>query len=757
MTATGKHAWKFVRIGGVDQIVFRNGADIAHIDELDQKLWMALAIPTRGIEFDTKSADLLDTDKDGRIRPPEIIAAVKWAATAFNDLSDLMKGGDAVALSAIKDPHLLAGAKRVLANLKKPDATVITLADVSDTVKILADTTFNGDGVIIAASAGEPVLQKAIEEIIAIVGPDVDRSGKPGLGQVKLDLFFAEAKKLADWAAKGEADTLVTPLGLEGTTAAVAALKAVRTKVDDFFVRCRLAAFDSRAIVALNREEKEYLAVAAKDFSLSAAELAGFPLAMVGANATLPLTGGLNPAWAAAMATFASATVTPLLGPSRVSLSEADWSALQAKVAAHEAWAASKPVTIVEKVGLPRLRELLANGTQAKIAALIAQDKALEGEFSQMAAVEKLVRFQKDLYELLTNSVNFADFYGKTGAVFQTGTLYLDNRSCNLCIDVTDAGKHAALAHLSGAYLAYCDLSRVGVPKRQVVALFTDGSSDNLIVGRNGVFYDRKGLDWDATITRIVANPISVREAFWTPYKKVLRMVEDQIAKRAAAAEAASSTKLSEVAQTVAEADKLKAAAPATPPPAGAAPPKKIDLGSIALIGAALGGISALLGGMLTAFFGLGVWMPLGVVAVLLLISGPSMMIAWMKLRKRNLGPVLDANGWAINNVAKMNIPFGASLTDMPELPAGSTRSLQDPFAEKSNPWPVVAVILIVVGIAYFILNNMGFIFEWSDGRLGTERPKPPKPPAVAPAVPGTAVAAPAAAAPAAVPAVPAK
>src|SRR5206468_3661952 len=122
--------------------------------------------------------------------------------------------------------------------------------------------------------------------------------------------------------------------------------------------------------------------------------------------------------------------------------------------------------------------------------------------------------------------------------------LYLDNRSCNLCIEVADAGKHGALAHLSGAYLAYCDLSRPGGAKRQVVAVFTDGHSENLIVGRNGVFYDRKNQDWDATITKIVANPISIREAFWSPYRKLVRMIEDQIAKRAAAADAAAQQQL---------------------------------------------------------------------------------------------------------------------------------------------------------------------------------------------------------------------
>ncbi len=103
----------------------------------------------------------------------------------------------------------------------------------------------------------------------------------------------------------------------------------------------------------------------------------------------------------------------------------------------------------------------------------------------------------------------------------------------------------------------------------------------------------------------------------------------------------------------------------------------------------------------------------------MLVISGPAMVIAYLKLRKRNLGPILDANGWAINTVAKMNVPFGASLTDLPRLPAGAERSLEDPYAEKRSPWPKIIVFLIVLAIAYAVLNRFGLIHEWTGGRLG--------------------------------------
>jgi hypothetical protein len=281
------------------------------------------------------------------------------------------------------------------------------------------------------------------------------------------------------------------------------------------------------------------------------------------------------------------------------------------------------------------------------------------------------------------------------------------------------------MAGLDGAYLAYCDCVRKSTgEKLQIVAAFTNGDSDNLMAGRNGIFYDRKGRDWDATITKIIDNPISIRQAFWSPYKKLVRMIEEQIAKRAAAADAVAQDKLVKVAQTVADADKAKAQAEVAQAKAEAAEPKKMDVGVVAALGVAFGAIGTAVSALATGVFKLPVWqVPLVFVGIMLLISGPSMLIAWLKLRKRNLGPILDANGWAVNAKARINVPFGRSLTQVATLPPGAQRDLNDPYAEKKSPWPTVIVLLILLWIAYAVLNKMGYIYEWTDGRLGAPKP----------------------------------
>ena len=709
------YRWKFFRAGGFDQVRLQSGADLAAIDQLDQKLWAALACPTQGLEFDSKTLALIDTDKDGRIRAPEIIAATKWAISCLHNPDELLKGSGSLPLSSINDgteegKQLLSSARQILANMGRKEATAITVDDTGDTTKIFAQTVFNGDGIVPADSADEPMLKAVMTEIIEAVGAEVDRSGKPGLNQAKLDQFFADANAYVTWCEQAEKEhATIMPLG-KATAPAAAAFNTVKVKVDDYFARCRLAAFDSRATAAVNRQESEYLALVAKDMTITASEVAGFPLARIEAGKALPLTSGINPAWASALATFQADCAQPVLG-AREAISEADWQTINARLSAYNAWAASKPAAAVEKLGLKRLREIVSGSSKAAIESLIARDKALEPEANSIAAVDRLVRYHRDLFKLLNNFVAFRDFYtGREKAVFQAGVLYLDQRSCELCLRVEDAGKHAAMAGLAGTYLAYCDCVRKATgEKMQIVAAFTGGDSDNLMTGRNGLFYDRKGRDWDATITKIVENPISIRQAFWLPYKRFVRMIEEQVAKRAAAADAASTQKLQTAAQTTTS---VGAAPPKAPEP------KKLDTGVVAALGVAVGAIGTAVSATVTGLLRLPGWqMPLVLLGLLLAVSGPAMIIAWLKLRKRNLGPILDANGWAVNARAKINLPFGASLTKVAVVPLGAERDLIDPFAESHaiRNRIIWGIILVVLGWA---LWNFGVIDRMKPGVL---------------------------------------
>ena len=693
------HVWKFFRAGGFEQVKLETGADLMHVHELDLKLWVALACPTTGLEFDPLTAAFIDSDKDGRIRASELIEAVRWAGSMLADPDELVRGGDGLALSAIADPTLRASAKRICANLGNAEASSVTLADVAQADKSFTGTTLNGDGVIIEESAVDEPTRHAIRDIGECMGTVLDRSGKPGIDQARTDAFFAECAAFDAWQGKAEADRArVLPIG-DATAAAAGAVRAVRGKVNDYFRRSRLADYDPRALALLERKEDEALVVASQDGGVATLVMAALPLAQAGPGKPLPLGAGLNPAHAAAVAALKADAIQPLLGD-RVELSEPAWLDLTQRLGPFEDWQGAKAGAAVERLGLARVRELVSGDARAAVTALIARDQALESEVAAIASVERLLRYKRDLHLLCVNFVSFRDFYDAgEPAIFQAGTLYLDQRSCTLTLPVEDVGRHAAMATLAGSYLAYCDCARRGSgERRQIVAAFTNGDSDNLMVGRNGVFIDRHGRDWDATITKIIDNPISIRQAFWAPYKKLIRMIEEQVAKRAAAEESAGDARLVDTATSVANVDRAKPEQ------------KKVDVGTVAALGVAFGALAtafAAIAGYLSGLLKLPFYqLCLAVAGLLLLVSGPSMVIAWLKLSKRNLGPILDANGWAVNARAKLNVPFGASLTGLAKLPPGHVLAVEDRFSERPSPWPRLVLIAILFGFAFSLLNE---------------------------------------------------
>src|SRR5664279_667268 len=220
------HTWKFFRAGGFDQVRLDTGSDLMALDQLDQKLWVALACPTTGLEFDKATLALIDTDKDGRIRAPELIAATKWAGSCLKNPDELLKSSPSLSLSAISEAtpegrQLLASAKQILATLKKADAVAVTAEDASQVTEKFVETVLNGDGIIITDTAGDDATKQVINDIIACLGAEADRSGKPGISQAKVDQFFTDALAFSDWYKKAESDKTVLPLG-EATAAAAA-------------------------------------------------------------------------------------------------------------------------------------------------------------------------------------------------------------------------------------------------------------------------------------------------------------------------------------------------------------------------------------------------------------------------------------------------------------------------------------------------------------------------------------------------------
>ena len=558
-----KHKWTYANIGGNTRVVIKNGKDIAHLGELDEKLWTVLACPVTGLEIADESLAVIDYNHDQKIHIQDVVHTAEWLCQVLVDADVLMAGSDSLTVEMIKD----------------------------ETIKQVA-TTLAHDGVVTLADV------KA-----AIAGVQIEAQTAP------------EAPYAAD---------------------VTAAYKACQEAYGQYF---------------------------------QTAKLQSLGLSVIPADAVVP------------------------------GLTEEQFVEMGKKIAEYEA---------------------------AKAAVEAANASALAAAQAQYKPLEKLLLLNRDFCTLLRNFVSFQDFYAKRvvmrigteakgenpWAVFQAGTLVIDQRACNLCLRVNDMAKHNAQAPDSGMFLIYCNCKLHATGETmQIVAAMTVGDIRNLKVGKNALFYDRQGRDWEAEVVKIIDNPISIGQAFWNPYRKLGEWVSGLITKSAAEKEKKSFADMTAKLQT--------------PPAAGqAAQPAPFDIakfaGIFAAIGMAIGALGTFLTGLLDEVGKLadnGWWaIPALVVCILLAISGPSMVLAWMKLRRRNLAPLLNANGWAVNADAIVNVLFGNTLTEQAQYPLVK---LQDPHAKikkltKGGKWTIaIASILLGIGIAVLAMWWLGFRVVW--------------------------------------------
>ena len=500
------YKWKWTKEGRMAQVRFVTGEDIARLAELDQKCWAALSMPTTGVRFDARMLELMDADGDGRIRTPEVIAAIDFLKAKNVNLDDLLTPSEA-------DGKKLA-----------------------DVLARQAD---------LAASAPSA----------------------------------ADKQALADWEAKGKTPE-VAVFG-EATAAGEAALAAVESVIDAFF-----------------------------------APPEDMPLVTEAPDVTLPLRDHLNPKHLEAIMAFADACVKPVLGDGVTSIDRIGWKKVKAAFAPYRAWVAAKPVMNAGKLG-------------------------------DLVDEERVLRYKLHLLEFLENFVSMRRLYAADeSATFQMGTLRIDGKEMSLCFHVASEAAHSALSGKSNCCVLYLKLTRPSEKaERSVCAVVTAGAVAQLYVGRNGVFFDRDGKDWDAVVTKVVENQVSLAEAFWAPWRKLGEGVASTVKKFLGDKQAA--------AQKNVEAGTQNAQA------GGAA-----MASSVAAIGIGVGMMGTAVAAIAAAVKGMGaLQIALSIVAIVLVVSLPSVILTWFKLRQRDLGAILNAGGWAINRPMRFSMKRARAFT----------------------------------------------------------------------------------------------
>ncbi len=697
-----KYKWEYVNLGGSTRVKINSGEDLAHLNELDLKMWTVLSCPTTGLEIDDKSLKYMDCDADGKLRVNDVVAVSRWITSLLKNKDLILKGDSSIDINQINTEDangnkLYKSAKQILENLGK-EGSMISLSDTADITAIFAKTRFNGDGVITEASSDDADVKATIAAAVASTGGTLDRSGVQGVNADQIEAFYKSLNDYVTWTT----NAVEAPFG-DKTESVIEAYNALDAKMKDFFMRSKLAAFSPQSIASLDVQTSRINDISAENLSTKNDEIATYPLTHITDSVDLNLNAAINPVWTK----YFNVIKNNAVETGKTSLSEDDWAAIAGKFSAYTSWKAAKAGANVESLGIENIKKFLEQNKKAELLELVAQDIALKEEAENIELVDRFLHIYRDFYKLVKNFVTLHDFYDKdksVKAIFQSGTLIIDQRACKFCMKVNDTGKHSANAAKSGMYLVYCDCTTKTKPgKLQIVAAVTVGDIGELTVGKNGIYYDNNGLEWDAVVTKIIDNPINISQSFWSPYRRMATAIENLINKNAADKDSkmmAKATANINAAPTK-TAEEAKAAV-ATPP---------FDIakfaGIFAAIGMAFGMIATALASLFKGLFALNWWQLIMLfVGIILVISGPAMVMAWLKLRRRNIAPLLNSNDWAVNAVAKISIPFGETLTDIAKYPK---LKLKDPYAKKGmatwKKWCISILIVAVVAAALWIFN----------------------------------------------------
>ena len=85
------YEWNYCSLGGVIRVKIASGEDLEHLGELDQKYWTVLSCPVSDLQMDKTLLDLMDTDKDGKIKVHEVVEASRWLCSVIKDKATILK------------------------------------------------------------------------------------------------------------------------------------------------------------------------------------------------------------------------------------------------------------------------------------------------------------------------------------------------------------------------------------------------------------------------------------------------------------------------------------------------------------------------------------------------------------------------------------------------------------------------------------------------------------------------------------------
>jgi len=675
----------FERYGRTRHLRIADHRDLARAAELDEALWVATGAPLDTLDGDPVLMKQLDHDGSGRVLADELRGAIRWALACLADPSGIDQARADLRPDQVRGDH--PDGRRARESIEKildrePGDGTVTLEQVRRIASEIEARPVSGAGVVLPEAGGDPATRELLETVIATTGGADHPGGRPGVDARALASFLEAARARLAWleAAEETSEPPRHPLG-EATGAAWAAVEAVRAKIESYFALCRALALDPAFAGRLPPTSEERAATDLEDPEAVNALLARAPLAEPGAGAELPLEGAVNPAWQEALDRFRRLAAAPALGEEPETLTPERWSRVLAFFDGYRRWREAETGQPLAGLDPGALRACLEPERVARARAVIETGRETAFGLENLRLLERLLLHQTHLLRLANNFVSFPYLYRRHDrAMFEMGTLVMDGRRFSFAVRVLDRAEHALLAKTSRMYVLYVEATRPAGGERMELAVpVTAGGQGNLSAGKRGIFIGTDGRMWAARVVQIIENPISLREAIASPFKRLGALLGGKFEALAAGAEKQlDATGTGTVAAVESAVTGQASPAPAQPPPP-APPAARAPAGgggmlvSASIAIAALGSAAAFVTRTLADLH----WLTLagGLAGAIAAVILPMLIIGFLDLRRRDLAAILEGSGWSINARMRLTFALGRLFTHRPAYP-GDGRAL---------------------------------------------------------------------------------
>jgi hypothetical protein len=667
----------FGRYGRSYHLAVRSAHDLRRVLELDEAHWVATNTPTTSMNCDPVFLDLLDTDDNHRIMCRELKDGITWLFSVLRNTEGVTSGSRSLRLDVLNTDsddgrRIEQAAGKVLNRAGRPDAQEVTLEQVREVKRRVESTPVSEAGVVLPEAAKDDDITEFIVDLINTVGGAPHPGGEQGVGGEQLSEFLEKSAEYLDWHVKGsipagEEKTGIMPLG-DPTSDAYAALVSIRGKLDQYFAQCEAAALDETFVQRMGWTEEELKGLDFDDPDVIVEVLENAPLAKARSDRRLVLTDSLNPFYVSHIREFVGKVVSPVIGQTEDALTASQWQEIKDFFEPHRQWAESKPGGTIDTLGVERLRAYQDKRYAEALRALIAKSSRTAVILDNIRLVEKVILYQANMIDLVNNFVSFPYLYdAEQRAMFEMGSLVMDSRRFNLAVKSDNRAEHARVAASSNMFVLYVEIVPRDASKKYEVALpITSGGKGNLCVGKRGVFCDINGNLCDARVVHIIENPISIREAIVSPFRRLGAMLTGKIEAIAASAEKKFETEAT---------TSINQVGPSTGAPAPAVQPQQPGMmsgGGGLLLG---GGVAVAALGSAVAFITKTLsetsWGAIfaGVLVAALLVMLPMSIVAFLKLRRQDISAILEGSGWAINARMRLTRAQRRFFTQKPRYP----------------------------------------------------------------------------------------